>query len=47
MWTKLETWGKTGEGGIQGLARWGDQAEETMEITGVGTRSPDVLSKDL
>ena len=47
MWTKLETWTKMGEGGVEGLAGGGDRAEETMEITGVVTRSPDVLSKEL
>lgn len=36
-----------GEGGVEGLDGWGDRAEETMEITRVVTRSPDVLSKEL
>lgn len=34
LWTELETWTKMGEGGVQGLDRQGDWAEETLEITG-------------
>lgn len=47
MWTKFETWAKMEEGEVQRLARWGYQSKDITAITGVRTRRPEVLSKEL